>query len=185
MTQLMARARWTLHAIVLLAVVGFAGAQEKDFWAWSEDGPRFLAHFGEGHGNSIRSIADEHFPGVRYTFHIVPDEVSGDELASVMFRWLTNEPLFALTGFPDRIEEYAASFNLREFLSSWKLEFELSTALQDETPVTDVTILEALGGPSSRVTRTTATGQSERWEYAQHRLVLYFSRGALVEIVTY
>ena len=183
MAQLKLYARSALQVIVLLAVLGTAGAHERGFYAWVPEGePRFLA---PSEGFSIRMIADEHFPGARFYNHIVPDEVSGDELAAIMFRWLTDEPLFALTGFPDRIEEYASSFNLREFLSSWMLEFELSTALQDETPVTDLTILEALGAPSSRVTRTTATGQGERWEYAQYRLVLYFSRGALVEVVTY
>ena len=185
MSDLTARARWTLQAIVLLSVVGFAGAQDKDFWAWSEDRPRFLGHFGEGHGNSIRSIADEHFPGVRFMTHRVPDEVSGDELASVVFRWLTDEPLFALTGFPDRIEEYIESFDLSAILNSWELSFHLEMALGDEMPVTDVEVLEAIGAPSNRVTQVSASGRFERWEYARYRLVLYFQESLLVTLVTY
>ena len=113
------------------------------------------------------------------------DELRRGDDAAVMFKWLTDEPMFFLTGHTDRIEEYVASFDLSAFLNSWELRFELSMALDDEMPVTDLAILTALGAPSSRVTRTTATGQGERWEYAQYRLVLYFSRGVLVEVVTY
>lgn len=155
----------------------------SNFYAWSpEDGSTFLA---PGEGYSIQMVADEHFPGVRYMVHFVPDEVRGDDHASVMFKWLTDQPLFVLTGSPDRIEEYVASFDLEAFLSSWELEFELESALLDEEPVTDLMILEALGPPSSRTTNTTEAGQTERWEYAQYRIVLYFSDGVMTTVMTY
>ena len=153
------------------------------FYAWSpEDGPRFLA---PGEGYSIRMVADAHFPGVRFYVHHVPSEVRGDDHAAIVFKWLTDQPLFALTDSPDRIEEYVASFDLEAFLSSWRLEFELESALLDEEPVTDLMILEALGPPSSRTTHFTETGRIERWEYAQFRIVLYFSDSVMTTVVTY
>ena len=183
MNQLTARARWTLQAIVLLAVIGFAVAQ-SGFWALSEEGVEFLA---EGEGNSIQSVADEHFPGVRFMTHSVPSELRGEDTAVVVFRWLQDEPLFLLTGEPERAQEYIESVDLPAMLNSWELSFELEFAIGREgaAPVTDVDVLEVLGGPSSRVTQASATGRVERWEYARYRLVLYFQQSILVTVVTY
>lgn len=119
-------------------------------------------------------------------FHLVPDELAGeDATATVVFKWLQDEPLFLLTGKPERVQEYIESFDLGELLSSWWLDFYLEAALEGETSVTNVEILEVLGGPSSRVTQASVTCRVERWEYARYRLVLYFQQSILVTVVTY
>lgn len=154
-----------------------------NFYAWSpEDGPKFLA---PGDGYSINMVAEEHFAGARFHTYFVPEEVSGNGWTTIMFKWLTDEVLFVLTGEPERIGEFLATFDLEEFLSSWKLESELTYAMQNEGPVLDLEILNALGPPSSRTTVTTETGVTERWEYAQYRIVLYFSDGVMTTVVTY
>ena len=180
MTQLAARAR-ALMVMAALAVLGLAGA-EGGFYAWTPEGLVFLA---PRDGHSIRSVGEEHFAGVRYLMHLVPREVLGDEpSAGVMFRWLTDEPLFLVTRYPERAEAYIASFDRSEFLHSWRLSFALESAM-DDRPVTDLEILTGLGAPANRMTQTTERGRTERWEYPRYRLILYFSQGALSRIVTY
>lgn len=188
MAQLKLYVRSALQIVVLLAVLGAAWAQDSAFYAWSldETGAPQLEALAPGEGYSINDVMGEHFPGVRFMAPLIPLELSEGDDAAVMFRWLTDEPLVVLTKYPERAAAYVASFDLSEYLNSWRLSNAIEYAMQyDEMPVTDLEILTALGAPSSRVTRTTETGQGERWEYAQYRLVLYFSRGALVEVVTY
>lgn len=172
----------TLWSVVAVALLGGALAQDN-FYGWTPEGE--LQLLAPGDGFSVRMVGEEHFPGVRYYMHFVPPEVTGEDSATVMFRWLTDEPLFVVTTAPERIDAFVASFDLDAFLASWRLAFELQNALEDEAPVPDLVILHALGAPSSRVTSTTANRQLERWEYAQFGLVLYFHQGALVEVVTY
>jgi hypothetical protein len=173
-------------ALIAAAVIslGTALAQESGFYAWSQDesGAPQLRLLAPGEGYSINRVMREHFPGVRFMTHLMPAELKGDDDAAVIFRWLTDEPLVILTKYPERAAAYVASFDLREFLQSWRLKFALEYA---DPPPTDLEVLNALGGPSNRITQTSPLGTTERWEYTQYRLVLYFRQGGLHTITTY
>jgi hypothetical protein len=162
-----------LAGIVAALVLGVSVAQSAFY---SRDGELIST----GDGVSIRMVVDEHFPGARIMMHMVPRELDDESGAVVIFAWLTEWPLFVLTSQPERIPEYIASFDYREFLQSWRLSFELETNLG----VADVTVLEALGAPTYRTTSTSVSGRVERWEYAGLGVVLYFSNGGLTRVIT-
>ncbi len=166
-----------MKQLAMLAVTLALGIALAQSAFYAPDG-EYLA---PGEGTSIRMMVDEHFPGALVTVHFVPEEVSQEKAAVVVFAWLTDRPLFAITRQPERIPEFIASFDLLGLLGSWQLAFELESNLG----VADLTVVQALGAPSNRMTRTSELGRVERWEYDRYGLLLYFTNGGLSSVTRF
>jgi hypothetical protein len=114
-----------------------------------------------------------------YTFKI-DDTV---KFALVAFRLFTDIPLWLL-GINDssQIQSAIKTFDLEEFLTSWKFESELEKYIKKGT-LTDIFILETLGPPNNKSKYFDVNIQIELWTYSRLGVILTLKNGIVTSYI--
>lgn len=102
--------------------------------------------------------------------------IADDNLTLVGYKLFTSEPLWILTDDTTKIKNALRSFELNEFLHSWKFEFELKSYIK-KAVLNDLFILETLGQPDGKTKYYDKDVQFESWNYASLGLSLNFKKG--------
>ncbi len=105
-----------------------------------------------------------------------------DTLMMVGYKLFTDKPLWVLTENPSIINNALGKFDLADFMESWEFEFELKKHIEEEV-LSDIFIIETLGGPTSRVKYFDKNTELEIWTYDELLLSLTLRDGVVVSYI--
>ncbi|SKB82656.1 hypothetical protein [Maribacter arcticus] len=120
--------------------------------------------------NQLNKEFEEH--GRVYTY----DADNGDSMSMVGFKLFTNEPLWVLTDDKSTIQKSIESFNVDDFLYSYKCEMEIEKFIKKGT-LSDIFILETLGQPDNKSKYFDEDIQIDLWTYRDIGTTLSFRNG--------
>lgn len=131
-------------------------------------------------GKTLEDVNFELEEHGRVYMHIPKDIGEGTFL--VGFKLFTNTPLWVATRDKTRIQSAIDSFELDEFLQSYKFEMELENYIEKGT-LTDLYILETLGPPDNRDKYFDKNIQVENWTYTDLGIKLTIENGAATSYI--
>lgn len=165
-----------IYTLVFLISMSLTASYAQSLGFYYPDGKKYL-----GQAKNIAQLNKELEDHGR-VYRVAPLADDGDVVTSVGYKLFTSTPLWVMTDDPKKVPKALEKFDLDEFLTSWKMETELEAHIKKGT-LSDIFILETLGGPNSRQKYFDANIEFERWTYNNLDLMLTFKKGIVVSYI--
>lgn len=149
--------------------------QDKPLTFYYPDGTKY-----KGTAKTIAQISKELEEHGRVYVDI--QSSSEDEFTTVGYKLFTNKPLWILTDKPDKLKVAITKFDLNEFLTSWEFESELEKYIKKGL-LSDIFILETLGGPTDRKKYFDSSVEFENWTYDNLSITLTLKKGIVTSYI--
>lgn len=161
--------RTYLLIVVIVASFLYLHGQDTIPYFYTPDGKRIPETFGTI--GKLNLAMEEHGRVFSFT-----QENNTGNFEIVGFKLFTNIPLWIYCYDPNNIKSLINSFNIEEFLHSWKLEFELKSYIKKGT-LSDIFILQTLGQPNNKATYFDKQIQVANWTYSNLGVTLVLKNG--------
>ncbi|MEE9448887.1 MAG: hypothetical protein V3V72_02460 [Ignavibacteriaceae bacterium] len=100
----------------------------------------------------------------------------GEQLTTVRFKFLTNEPIYVITEDSTCIRKCINDFNFYNYMHSMLVEIELGIYIEDNL-LTYLYLQETLGAPDRKPKDVTRGETNELWYYDRYNLVFKIYNG--------